>query len=930
MVTSDVLHSDIGLFLVQCLLIIILSRCVSWLFAKIQQPSVIAEIISGILLGPTAFGKIPGFTSHLFPDGSVSLRILNVFAQIGLIFFMFIIGLELDPTLFRSQIRQSVIISASSIILPFGLGVAASLYLADIQGTEWTYSLGIFIGVALSITAFPVLARILTSKKLLSTPIGILSIACAAINDICGWVLLGLSVSLAGSNSSLDSLWTLLAAAGFVAGMLILVKPILDKAVGYVWHVDPQAVTNGHPPSPSHLIMSLVVVLLFISSWLTEIIGIHAMFGAFTLGAITPKIGGFNQAITEKIEDLVLVFLLPLYFVVSGLRTDLTTLDTGKPWLGVLVIILCAVIGKILGAGVTARFLGHSNRDSLSIGVLMNTRGLVELIVLNLGLDFGIIKTQVFGIMVLMAVFTTLMTSPLIALLIKKDKRASATDEFTVVLCTPTLNIGPSLVDLGYTISNKISVSTIRRKKMRKIYLLSISEVNDRPSDFIGQIRKDISKQHYSHLVAQGAAMKVKVSYHSICTDNDHLSKEVIQFTKNKAASLLIIGEDNGNLIQGRGGMISGDIQWSLIKNSVSHVGVFTDKSGVRGSVHRFKRILLAYLGGKNPNDDESLNLVNRMAETDEVTVTIIVFDNESYWKHKRRMIELKNNANKAENIPEAPSMVDGIVADNPLKKSNLGVSPPSGGVDALNVEPAAPSFLQAPSVQASLGATGLSGSSSSLGKTTEFYDPEKMIQHESHLEAVLNGKNAHKINVIYKPKKQRQKTLLEECVSYDLMVVPFETKKVVAPNSPFTGFHMPGIDAMKRSLSMVHLPGHSRKLSESQSTHHHDLESGNYPMGNSGKVNLEMMEDTSAHTSDENGLNVSTEIENPSQLHESSEEPFWHRCPVSTLVIYHVDSIPPPPESTDDVKEVDPSNEHQTFHDDVPMDNYPEHNHSE
>ncbi|KYQ94224.1 Na+/H+ antiporter-like protein [Tieghemostelium lacteum] len=875
MVSSHPLESDVGLFLIQCVLIIIVSRVVTWLFAKIQQPPVIAEIISGILLGPTAFGKIPGFSSHLFT--AASTRILYVFAQVGLIFFMFIIGLELDPTLFKSQIRKSAIISFVSIVFPFGLGVAASVYLADIQGTEWSYSLGIFIGVALCITAFPVLARILTSKKLLSTPIGILSIACAAINDICGWILLGLSVSLAGGAGSLDTLWTLLASAGFCAVMILVVKPILNRVVSKIWVVDP---TTNHLPSPSHVVMSATILLLFIASWCTEYIGIHAMFGSFVLGAITPKHGAFNQAITEKIEDLVLVFLLPLYFVISGLKTDLTTLNDGKSWLGVLLIISCACFGKIVGAGLTSKFLGYSIRDSFSIGVLMNTRGLVELIVLNLGLDFGIIHTQVFGIMVLMAVFTTILTSPIISLVMRQDRRQKPydSDQLNVVFCTTSFNMASSLVDLGYAMVGSKNnntpthqLSILNRKKLKKIYVLGISEVNDRPSDFIGQIRKNISKSSYSHLVSQGNQMKLKVSISQIVSDNEHLSKEVIQFTDQKASSMLVISE----FPQGKA--IGADITYQMIKNSISHVSVFTDKSGIRGNFNRFKRVLAVYLGGKNENDETTLNLLVKMAETDGISITIIVFDNESYWKHKKSLT-LTQSMKKQEDL-------SGSNSNNNNNNNNLN----SSNEKEKNL---------------------LSPEGVPINETVEIYDSK---EQESHLEKVLCEKNCKSIDVMYKPKKAKIKVLMEQCPNYDLLVVPYETTKVVQ-SSPFASFNVP--DLMRKSLSMVHLPGHKKSHSIpmeniTEFDDHPNLKKSTAKLGSSN--HLEKIESGSNPTPQDlehvsnplnssNGIQMNTERELSNSSNSSDNEsdnrhedprPYWIKCPISSLVVYHKNSIP-------------------------------------
>ncbi|GAM28416.1 hypothetical protein SAMD00019534_115920, partial [Acytostelium subglobosum LB1] len=857
------LATDVALFLVQCMLILALSRMTSWLFSKIKQPPVIAEIISGIILGPTLLGKVPHFSSTLFPAKSVTY--LNMFAQIGLLFFMFIIGLELDPSLFRSHVKESAMISCASIIIPFGLGLASSVYLAHIQQAAWTYSLGIFVGVALSITAFPVLARILTAKKMLSTPVskvGILAISCAAINDICGWILLGLSVSLVGGGDSLATLWTLLGSAGFVVVMLFLVRPLLSRTLRHFWRVP-----SSSSDQSTHLLMSCIVFLLFLASWTTEIIGIHAMFGAFTLGAIIPKEGGFNQSITEKIEDLILVFLLPLYFVISGLKTDLSTLNTGEAWLGVLLIVSCATFGKVVGSGVVAFLLGRSKRDSLSVGILMNTRGLVELIVLNLGLDFGIINAEVFGILVLMAIITTLMTSPLISTVSNRFK-ANNPDDFTVVLCTSQLNIGQAMVDLGFVISDRTTATAIRRKMLKKLYLLPISEVSERPSDFMNAIRKDAKSSLNSLVEYSRNQMKLKLSIHGIVADSDSLASEITSFSSTKNARLIVLGSRPCLEVDQ---LQLNDLQDQLLNHSMCPVGIFTDRSSHRlPGPQRFKRILLGYMGGSHPLDRYTLDIINKMADTDNVLITIIVFDNDLFWISK----------------------VGDKTADG-------------GGCGGLS-----PEVICTPSVSFANNGTpvgidssiGLSGSSIKSSTDVIANTLETKDQYGSHLESVINGKNKNKITVLYKPWKNRHRELINISIHYDLLVVPSDDNVIVESSTPGV-IQLTPLDNIKRSISMVHLSGNNRyeeigvDVAEGGQSTCNTLENSQASHTQQPIMNRQFLEGSTGinynQSSNDNGSDIDmmmstrdVDVEVEVGGHSPSSS-CWSKCPISTLVIH-------------------------------------------
>lgn len=400
-------QDELSIFLLEVMTIILLSRVLSYFMKKyLKQPSVVAELISGIILGPTALGKIPGFSDWLFPVEE--LPIISVVANIGIIFFMFIIGAELDPKLMRNKLKSGAIISISSIATPFVLGIFFSFVLhKSNHGDNGSFiAFLLFFSVSVSITAFPVLARILTEEKLLTSRVGTLALSAAAINDVIGWLILAFAVSVGSGGTALSAVWTTLAAFGFLAFMGIVGRYALALAEEKLL------------PKYKFLRQNVTVFTMFTllaCAYCTEIIGIHALFGAFTFGAIFPKRNPqLIESLVHKIEDIVVVFLLPVYFVFTGLRTDLSLLNNGDAWLMALIVLFVACAGKIGGAGISAKLAGLSFREALTVGILMDTRGLVELIVLNIGLDLGIINKTFFAAEVVMALVTTFATSPIV------------------------------------------------------------------------------------------------------------------------------------------------------------------------------------------------------------------------------------------------------------------------------------------------------------------------------------------------------------------------------------------------------------------------------------------------------------------------------------------------------------------------------------
>lgn len=397
------LEHPLAMLLFQIITIILVARLFGYLCKKIGQPRVIGEILAGIVLGPSLVGMyFPEFSATLFPIES--LGNLQFLSQIGLILFMFVVGMELDLKILKNQAREAVVISHASIIIPFalGLGLAYFIYRSFApEGVQFS-SFALFIGIAMSITAFPVLARIVQERGLHKTRLGTVVITCAAADDITAWCLLAAVIAIVKAGSFVSSIYIIALAFLYVLLMIYMVRPFL-KRIGDLYS------TKENLSKP---IVAIFFLTLIISSYTTEVIGIHALFGAFTAGAIMPDNIKFRNIFIEKVEDVALILLLPLFFVFTGLRTQIGLLNDIYLWQITGLIILVAVMGKFIGSAIAAKVVGQNWKDSLTIGALMNTRGLMELVVLNIGYDLGVLKPEIFAMMVIMALVTTIMTGP--------------------------------------------------------------------------------------------------------------------------------------------------------------------------------------------------------------------------------------------------------------------------------------------------------------------------------------------------------------------------------------------------------------------------------------------------------------------------------------------------------------------------------------
>ena len=438
----NVLHAPICTFLMQLVTILIAVRIFGLICNIIGQPTVVGEIIAGIVLGPSLIGYFfPEFSSFLFPVES--LRYIEILSQIGLILFMFIVGLELNFNEIKKKANEAILISHSSIILPFALGFVLAYFMYNdfVEDKIPFISFALFMGISMSITAFPVLARIVQERGMTKSSLGKIVITCAAIDDITAWCVLATVITIVKSNSYSGSIFVIIISICYIVLMFKCVKPLLKKMT--------DRLSSKKMMSRSMLILYFIV--LFISAYTTELIGIHALFGAFLAGVIMPTSYNFREKLTMKMEDITLIIFLPLFFVYTGLKTQIGLIDDAEAWIYCVIIILVAVLGKFLGGALAARYVGLNWKSSSIIGLLMNTRGLMELVVLNIGLELGVLSPKIFSMMVLMAIVTTFMTSPLLNLvekIFKVDKIIANKTNLNILIACDDLAIGIRNVQL--------------------------------------------------------------------------------------------------------------------------------------------------------------------------------------------------------------------------------------------------------------------------------------------------------------------------------------------------------------------------------------------------------------------------------------------------------------------------------------------------
>jgi len=562
------LQHPLAILLAQVVTIILVARIFGWICTKIGQPTVIGEMIAGIVLGPSLVGMyFPEFSAVLFP--AHSLGNLQFLSQVGLILFMYIVGMELDLTALRSKAHDAVVVSHASIIIPFALGAGLSYFLYDQfapQAIQFA-SFGLFVGIAMSVTAFPVLARIVQERGIHKTRLGTIVITCAAADDVTAWCILAAVIAIVKAGSFISALYTLILAISYVLLMIKVIRPFL-KRIGDLY------TSRENLSKP---IVAIFFMILIASAYATEAIGIHALFGAFMAGAIMPENVKFRSIFIEKIEDVALVLLLPLFFVFTGLRTEIGLLNDPYLWSVTGLIILVAVTGKFIGSALAAKFVGQNWKDSLSIGALMNTRGLMELVVLNIGYDLGVLSPEIFAMMVIMALLTTFMTGPALDLInwafrskSEIPQTINQISKYKILISFGNPERGRSLLRLANAFINK-------RKDNASVTAMHLS-----PSSELNHYNmEEYERESFMPVIQESQQLNQKVT--TLFKASNDIDADIVEVANNGDYDLLLVGVGQsifeGSLLGKILGFTTRIINPDRLLNQVTGKGHLSDNS---------------------------------------------------------------------------------------------------------------------------------------------------------------------------------------------------------------------------------------------------------------------------------------------------------------------------------------------------------------
>ena len=529
---SSVMHNlaePAAMLLLQIISILLVSRVFGFIFVRLGQPTVIGEIIAGIVLGPSLLGYFfPDAYSFLFNADSLSN--IYIISQLGLVLFMFTIGMELDLSMLKNKMGVTFVISNTSIAFPYLLGMLLAYYLYPNFAASHTEFLpfALFIGISMSITAFPVLARIVQEKGLSKSHLGTISIASAAFNDVTAWCILAGVIAVSKTGSFESSLYNILFSLVYVLLMFLVVKPFL-KRISDIYK-------NSEVVNKS--VFAFFLLVLIGSAFTTQLIGIHALFGAFLAGVIMPPLPSFRKLIVDRVEDISLTLLLPLFFVYTGLRTEIGLVNTPYLWSIAALIIAVAVVGKFVGSALSAKILGENWKDSLSIGILMNTRGLMELIVLNIGYEMGILPPPIFVMLVIMALVTTFMTTPILSLIEKIFPEKRIVEEYER---QQSLGVFKALIALGNPENGKTLLNVAKTVLDGSKNSLAVNVLHITPGTDVNPIYSEqYSTESFKLINDEAARLEIPIETDYKITDN--IEQGIVKTANYNNFDFLLVG----------------------------------------------------------------------------------------------------------------------------------------------------------------------------------------------------------------------------------------------------------------------------------------------------------------------------------------------------------------------------------------------------
>ncbi|CAI9755355.1 unnamed protein product [Fraxinus pennsylvanica] len=630
------LDYSLPLFILQLTLVVVTTRILVFLLKPFRQPRVISEILGGVILGPSVLGRSAKFANMVFPLRSV--MVLETMANVGLLYFLFLVGVEMDIAVIRRTGKRALAMAIAGMILPFLIGVSFAFMLHKEAQLVKLGTFILFLGVALSVTAFPVLARILAELKLLNTEIGRIAMSSALINDMCAWILLAFAIALAENDvKSLASIWVIMSSVAFVAFCVYIIRPLIS------WMI--RRIPEGE--SVSEFSICLILTGVMISGFITDAIGTHSVFGAFVFGLIIPN-GPIGITLIERLEDFVSGLLLPLFFAISGLKTNIATITGIGTWAILALVIVLACVGKVAGTLLVSLYYKMPFNEGVTLGLLMNTKGLVEMIVLNVGKDQKVLDDKSFAIMVTVAVIMTAIIAPIVTSIYKPARktarykrrtiqRSKPDGEFRVLACIHTPRNVPTIINL-------LEASHPTKKSPICIYALHLVELTGRASAMLivhntrksGRPALNRTQAQSDHIINAFENFEqhmgcVSVQPLTAISPYSTMHEDICNVAEDKRVSFIIIPFHKQQTVDG--GMESTNpafrtINQNVLANAPCSVGILVDR-GLSGSTRLTANqinhhIVVIFFGGQD--DREALAYAWRMCEHPGINLTVMRF----------------------------------------------------------------------------------------------------------------------------------------------------------------------------------------------------------------------------------------------------------------------------------------------------------------